>query len=64
MEDETNPFRYDKAGFTVPAGVVEHEHDDPIAPCAGFLGEQAQQRLEERLRYAVRDVPEDFAGGG
>jgi hypothetical protein len=64
LEDEANAFRDGEPGLAVPTGVVEHENDDPIASRAGFLSKQAQQRLEERLGYAVRDVPEDFAGGG
>jgi len=64
LEDEANDFRDGEPDVAVPTGVVEHENDDPIASRAGFLSKQAQQRLEERLGYAVRDVPEDFASGG
>jgi hypothetical protein len=40
----------------------EHENDDAVFAGAGFLGEGAQQLFEERLRYAVGDAPEAFAG--
>jgi hypothetical protein len=46
----------------MPTGVIEDENNDPVAPRAGLLGEGRQQRLEERLRHAVGDVPEAFAG--
>ena len=61
LEDEPNAVGNDEAGFAVPTGVVERQDDAPLASGAGFFGEQPQQRLEERLGYAVRDVPEAFA---
>ncbi len=63
LENEAQAVRHGEPGLAVPAGVVEHEDDAPLPPGAGFFGEQAQQRLEERLGHAVRDVPEAFAGG-
>jgi len=62
LKDEADAVGNDEPGFAVPTCVVEDENDDSLAPCAGFLGKHAQQRLEERLGYAVRDVPEAFAG--
>lgn len=63
LEDEADAFRHDEPRLAVPTGVVEHKNDDPVAPCAGFFGKQAQQRLEAGLGYPVRDVPEALAGG-
>jgi len=34
LEDQTEPLWHDKAGFAVPAGIVEHKDDDPFAPAA------------------------------
>jgi hypothetical protein len=51
-----------QVALAVPTRVVEDENDDPIAAGAGLLGESGQQRLEERLRNAVGNVPETFAG--
>ena len=47
----------------MPAGVVEHENDDPVPAGAGLLGEGRQQGLEERFRDAAGNVPEAFSGG-
>jgi hypothetical protein len=48
----------------VPAGAVEHEDDDPVAPCAGLAGEEREGVLEELLVDAGREIPEALAGGG
>src|ERR1035438_4630347 len=63
LEHEANAVRHGETGFAVPTGVVERQDDAPLASGAGLLGEQPQQRLEEWLGYAVRAVPEGFAGG-
>ena len=63
LEDEAQTVRHGEGRLAVPAGVVEREDDAPLAPGAGFLGEQPQQRLEERLGHPVRDIPEAFARG-
>ena len=51
-------------GFAMPTGVVQDENDDAITTRPGLLGESRQQGFEERLRDAVGNVPEAFAGRG
>ena len=51
-------------GFAMPTGVVEDENDDAISTCSGFCGEGRQQGFKERIRDAVGNVPEAFAGLG
>ncbi len=66
LEQEAQAVRHRKAGLAVPTGVVEHKNDAPVATSAGFFREQAQQRLEEWLGYAVREYPSGsgrLAGG-
>ena len=62
QEDVPDAFWDLEVCWSMPTGVVEHENDDPLAACASFFGKQAQQRLEEGLGYAVRDVPEALTG--
>src|SRR4051812_12111295 len=50
-------------GLRVPAGVVEDEDDDPVATGPGLAGGEGEERLEERLRDPVRQVPEHLARG-
>src|SRR3954453_10848888 len=61
--DGPDPIRHDQVRFGVPAGVVELQHDDPLASRPGLARKQRQQRGKERLRDAVRDVPEGLARG-
>ena len=44
--DEAEAFRDDEPGRVVPAGVVEHEHDDAVAPRASLAGEEREDGLE------------------
>src|SRR5215203_6016913 len=60
--DEPDPIRNSQVWFGVPAGVVEPESDDALVPRPGLAGKQGQERGEERLRDAVRYVPEHLAG--
>ena len=64
QEDEPDSLGNLQVGLSVPAGVVEDENDDAVAPGSGLFGEGRQQRFEERLRDAVGNVPETFAGRG
>lgn len=48
----------------VPAGAVEHEHDDALGSGADLAREQREGLLEERLADACREIPEALAGGG
>jgi hypothetical protein len=48
---------------SVPAGAVEDEDDDPIAPGARLAGEEREGVLEQRLVDTGREVPEALAGG-
>src|SRR3954462_3417679 len=61
--DEPDALGDGQPGLRVPAGVVEDEDDDPVATGPGFAGEEGEERLEERLRHPVRQVPEDLARG-
>ena len=63
QEDKPDAVGHGKAWLAMPSGIVEHENDDPVASRAGLLGEEAQQRLKERLRHAVGHVPKALAGG-
>jgi hypothetical protein len=47
----------------VPAGAVEDEQDDPVAPDARLAGEERERVLEQLLVDAGREVPEALAGG-
>ena len=60
--DEPDPVGNDQAGLGVPARIVEDGKDDAPDARAGFLREGVEQRLEQRLGDAVRDIPEGFAG--
>src|SRR5829696_5182946 len=59
--DEPDPIRNSQVGRGVPAGVVELQHNHALASRPGLTGKQRQQRGEERLRDAVRYVPEGLA---
>jgi hypothetical protein len=47
----------------VPAGVVEHEHDDARRPGADQPGEVGEEGLEQRLVDGVGEVPLGLAAG-
>src|SRR3954471_2443244 len=61
--DEPDALGDGQPGLRVPAGVVEDEDDDPVATGPGLAGEEGEERLEERLRHPVRQVPEHLARG-
>jgi hypothetical protein len=42
----------------VPAGSVEHQDDDAVAPGAGLAGEGGQHPFEEPLVDAVGEIPD------
>src|SRR6185295_12759051 len=54
--DGPDPVRDSQVRCGVPAGVVELQHDDAILSRPSLTGKQRQQRGEERLGDAVRDV--------
>ncbi len=62
--NEADALRHGKAGWAVPAGVVEHEQDDAVPPSAGLAGEQGQDVLEVLFGDAGGQVPEAFPGLG
>ena len=62
--DEANALGHREAGLAVPAGAVEHEDDDAVAPGTGLAGEEREGVLEELLVDGGGDVPEALAGGG
>jgi hypothetical protein len=61
--DELYALRHREAGGGVPAGAVEDEEDDPVAPGARLAGEEGEGVGEELLVDAGREVPEALAGG-
>src|SRR5437660_4754461 len=61
-EDQPDSLGNRQVAFAMPTSVVEHEDNDPLATGPGFLSESRQQGFEERLRDAVGNVPETFAG--
>ena len=61
--DEADALGHRETGAGVPAGAVEDEQDDPVAPGAGLAGEEREGVLEQRLVDAGREVPEALAGG-
>jgi hypothetical protein len=44
--DEAEAIGHGEAGRAVPAGVVEHEHDDPLRPGARPAGEERERVLD------------------
>jgi hypothetical protein len=60
--DQPEALGHDQVRCGVPAGVVEPASDDALAPRPGLARKQGQERGEERLRDAVRYVPESLAG--
>jgi hypothetical protein len=59
--DQPEALGHNQVRCGVPAGVVENEHDDPLAPRSSLARKQRQQRGEERLGDPVRYVPEGLA---
>src|SRR3954449_3561359 len=53
---EPDPIWHDQVRRSVPAGVVEPEHEDALASRPGLAGKQRQQRGEERLGDAAFDT--------
>ena len=60
--DEPYPVGNREPRLGMPARVVKNEKDDAPDARAGLLGEGVEERLEERLGDAVRDIPEGLAG--
>lgn len=59
--NEPDPIRHGQVRLSVPAGVVEPEHDDAIPSCPSLVCKQCQQCGKEWLGDAVRHVPEGLA---
>jgi hypothetical protein len=51
--DETNALRHREAGGGVPAGAVEDEQDDPVAPRARLAGEEREPIVGKTIRRIV-----------
>jgi hypothetical protein len=62
--DEPDSFRHGEAGGGVPAGAVQHEQDEAVAPGTGLAGEERERLREELLVDAGREVPEALSGRG
>ena len=60
--DQPEALGHDPVRCGVPAGVVEQKRDNALPSCPGLAGKQGQERGKERLRDAVRYVPEGLAG--
>ena len=60
--DEADAFGHGETGGGVPAGAVQNEHDDALAPGAGLTGEKREGFGEEVLVDARGEVPETLAG--
>jgi hypothetical protein len=60
--DEADAFWHDETMGGVPAGTVQYEHDDALAPCGGLTGEEREGLGEEVLVDAAGKVPEALAG--
>ena len=59
--DQPEALGHNQVRLSVPTGVVEPKHDDPLASRPGLAGKQCQQRGEERLGHPVRlDTPFDM----
>src|SRR5215204_6780503 len=54
--DQPEALGHDQVRCGVPAGVVELESDEALAPRSSLARKQRQQRGEERLRDPVRYV--------
>ncbi len=63
QERQRDPVRHGQVLGSVPARVVEHEHDVAFAPCASLLREAGEQGLEEGLAQAVGQEPDRLAAG-
>jgi hypothetical protein len=62
--DEAEALGDGETGRAVPAGVVEHEHDDAVPPGACLSGEEREDVLEVLLGDAGGEIPEALAGLG
>src|SRR5436190_20781588 len=63
LEDEPDAVRHGKVLRSVPAGVVELQHDAPVRPGADRFGKVSEHAFEIDLADAVGDVPYRAAGG-
>lgn len=64
QEEKPYPFGNPEIALAMPTGVIENEDNDAVGTCAGLFGERRQHGFEKRLRNAVGNIPEAFAGGG
>src|SRR5262245_9657781 len=62
LEDEPNTIRHGEVLRSVPAGVVELQHDALARPGVDRFGEVGEHELEVSLADAVGNVPDRTAG--
>jgi len=62
LVDRRDAVRKAEIFRAVPAGIVELQHDDAVAPGAGRAREGFEQLGKERLVDAVRQIPDGFSG--
>lgn len=48
----------------MPAGLVEHEHDDALVPRPRLTRKEPQQRLEEGFGDTIAEIPDHLAACG
>ena len=64
LEHELYAVRHDKVLGSMPAGIVELQHDALLGASADRLGEVGEHQLEVDLADVVGDVPHRATGGG
>ena len=64
LEDEADAVRHSQVLGSMPARVVELQHDARVRTRPDRLGEVGEHKLEVGLADAVRDVPHRAAGRG
>src|SRR5215831_1290490 len=57
LEHQADAVGHGEVLWTVPAGIVELQHDTLVGPGPDRLGEVAKHEFEQLLGDAVRDVP-------
>jgi hypothetical protein len=62
LEDEPDAVRHGKVLRSMPAGVVELQHDALVGPGSGRFGEVGEHEFEVGLADAVGDVPDRATG--
>ncbi len=60
QEDQSHAVWNIEPRFSVPAGVVENEHDGSISASSSLSRKSFEQRREERFRHAVVHIPKGF----